>query len=396
MKKRADQVFLEALGRWVDGWKARADYQHSTGDRDSVLAMLQKTFTRDVMRRIGAGYIRGLLEDGGPHHVRLPKLARDQACSMVTNSGGEVIPCKEVFLQLSEYVSLETMAAGCEGVVIGFEREFGDRRTGQAMDLTVEFDDRLLAYVEVKTDVKAATKLIEQITAAMKAPVQRRLEKNEPAYRELNDGEKKLNYLLAAGERGALRACNGFEEGEMLLVVRACGGDAEPIFERRMMVSIHPDTQLVRVRDGGERDFMPLDEPVAIWLEKVLSRDVAVQADLAWRLERKFPQLWLGRGTKDRSFNLYLGTETGDHILLGLMADGRVYSEPAALGEGGKARLAAELLKSGLSLGDGDKWTYWRTESGQPLRLDQEPGVANQILERIAPALLLYDTPGAE
>jgi hypothetical protein len=293
-----------------------------------------------------------------------------------------------MFVHLSEYVTLRTMAAGFDHVRIGFERSV-DKSSGRAMDLTIEVGERLIAYVEVKTGMRQAKSLVREFTSAIASPIRIRPLAKATRTTKFSDGEKKADYILQAA-RGGLASVGSLGAQQILFGVRASGdgNDAnDAIVESSILLDLDPNARTI-VPVGSTASFEKLEkpeQPLALWVEQLLAPERTLQAKVAWTLERRFPELWLARSVKEKGLNLYIGTETGDHILLGFMADGRIYSAPAALGPSGKDLLAAVLGRSGFSLGTGEAWTYWRNAEGA-LRLDDR--VAEQILERIVPGLL--------
>ncbi|MCA9718204.1 MAG: hypothetical protein KC468_26265 [Myxococcales bacterium] len=352
MKTKMSEVFVTHVNRWLAARERR--YPDHRVDHDEFLDLLYKRLSPDIPRRLGAALHRGYLaEDPIPGRGYFIGATPQNTHPMLRQSNGKAAPCWEMFVHMAEYGSLRTLAEHVDGLAVCIE----DNR----MDLTVRQRGVLLAYVEVKEDAKVAERLVRAMLAPSDA--------FNCSASTRADADKKTTYIFDAAARAG-GSC------DLAFAVRASGGKSNPIFDERYVVRVDESSRTL--------NFTRLELPIPIYLELQFAQSELDRARtrVAWTIERARADVWLSRGEKRGIYNLYRSTSTGEHILVGMQSDGRVYTEPAALEGLNRSRFDAKLAEVGVQLGAGEKWTYWKTVDGAGfvLRESQSEQIAQMLL----------------
>ena len=149
--------FRKEFKRWVTAHNRAKNFN---SDPDEILERLEQKVPETMLRQIGGAYINGWLrnENGQDRGYFVKETDRKEPRGgqwMLENAGeGKVNPCWELYVQLSDYARLRTIAER-QGLVTRLEDNL--------MDITVYAGERLLLYVENKTEEGTALHLLKHM-----------------------------------------------------------------------------------------------------------------------------------------------------------------------------------------------------------------------------------------
>lgn len=149
--------FRKEFRKWVFAHNRAKNFN---SDPDEILERLEQKIPDTILRQIGGAYINGWLrnETGKNRGYFVKETDRREPRGglwMLEHAGeGKVIPCWEQYVQLSDYARLRTISER-QGLITRLEDNL--------MDITVYAGERLLLYVENKTEKGSALHLLKHM-----------------------------------------------------------------------------------------------------------------------------------------------------------------------------------------------------------------------------------------
>ena len=155
MKQSALHRLETEFGKWV---KAYNSAKKESANSESLFNLLCDRIPPDYLRHIGAALLNGWLEtEKKPSRGYFVRESDRQGigggqCTITNYGGGLIAPCWELFVQLSDYGWMRSIAEKKGHRVLLEDR---------LMDITVSSNDKLILYIENKEKAAAAKKLIK-------------------------------------------------------------------------------------------------------------------------------------------------------------------------------------------------------------------------------------------
>jgi hypothetical protein len=306
-----------------------------------------------ILHRVGAafdgGWLKTVVSADGRHFI-------DQCAATGTALPNvrflwdrNASPWWELLVQLADYGDL---AAAAEPHGLHVLLEWG------RMDVTVWSGTKLVLYVENKFHARDAARLLERLRRYGEEGFE--LGKPEKG----NDALRKVHYLFQDGARPEWFALSAVGLEQVFRIEYAKGQSHR--FE--LVESAAPLTETLRsfVKNGAAPARLASDA-------------------LALELERLHPgDLAIAEGTGRAAFNVYVPTDSGSAIALGVEQDGRIWTDLKRLGPRCAGRLAEELSKLAIELDTSKQWTYWQRAAGRFVLSDADPTL---IVEALVNAL---------
>lgn len=269
----AIERFRREFHRWVQAHNGAKGY---ATDPDALLSTLQGRIGETPLARIGSAYLNGWLQTeadpGRGYFVREANRPGSRGGQFtITHQGeGQVAPCWELFVQLSDYAWLRTVAERH-----GQEVRLEDR----LMDLTVRAGSRLVLYVEHKTTRDLAEKLVEK----MRRYGEDGFTLEDPD--RGNDALRKAKYLVR-------------DEGYPIYF------GLSAVDYRQLFRVEYPDGNRFRLIEDTRAFSAPLAEYGAP-TEGTSARWSLVDP-LAIEIERVCPEVWISVGSEQTAYNFWV------------------------------------------------------------------------------------------
>jgi len=319
--------FRNEFKRWVNAYNRAKDL---ITDADEILKRLEKKLPETTLRQIGGAYINGWLrnENGQNRGYFVKETDRKEPRGgqwMLENAGkGNVNPCWELYVQLSDYARLRTIAER-QGLVTRLEDNL--------MDITVYAGERLLLYVENKTEAKTAHHLLRHMEEYGK----KGFSLDDPD--RINDPLKKAKYLIRH---------DAFPQYFGLSAIS---------FERVFRIEyLNKDNRFVL----HETDYS-LTEPLIDQVGDGKAKPRSIIDPLALEIEHLAgDNIWISVGSGKTAYNFYIPSEGGDAVILGIYEDGRIWTDLMGIGNEVANRLSSALNNIGVELDHTKQWQFWR------------------------------------
>ena len=284
--------FRKEFRTWVNAHNRAKSFN---SDPDELLERLEQKVPETMLRQIGGAYINGWLrnENGQDRGYFVKETDRKEPRGgqwMLENAGeGKVNPCWELYVQLSDYARLRTIAER-QGLVTRLEDNL--------MDITVYAGERLLLYVENKTEESTALRLLKH----MKEYGKKGFSLDDPDRK--NDPLKKAKYLFTH--------------------------DAFPLYFALSAIRFE---RVYRIEYLGEHNRFSLHDTDFSLMEPLLDQVVEGETKprpivdpLALEIENLTgDNIWISIGSGKTAYNFYVPSERGDAVLLGVYEDGRIW-----------------------------------------------------------------------
>lgn len=326
---------MDALERFHKEFKTWV-YAHNratnfNSDPDEILERLEKKIPVTMLRQIGAAYINGWLrnetgENRGYFVKETDRRSPRGGLWMLENSGeGKVNPCWEQYVQLSDYSRIRTISER-QGMVTRLEDNL--------MDIAVYAGERLLLYVENKTEKATAIHLLKH----MKEHGKNGFSLDDP---DKHDHLKKAKYLYRNEALPQYFALSAVDFEQVFRVEYIGENNRFNLHETNFSLTEPLVEQFVE----GKTNPRSMIDPLALEIERI-SGDA----------------IWISVGTGKTAFNFYVPTEKGDSIILGVYEDGSIWSDLSKIGNEIASRLSKCLNKIGITLDHTKQWQFWKRE----------------------------------
>lgn len=331
--------FRTEFRTWVNAHNRAKSFN---SDPDEVLERLEQKVPETTLRQIGGAYINGWLrnETGKNRGYFVKETDRREPRGgmwMLEHAGeGKVNPCWEQYVQLSDYARLRTISER-QGLVTRLEDNL--------MDITVYAGERLLLYVENKTEKGTALHLLKHLKEYGKNG----FSLDDP---DRNDPLKKAKYLFrndAFPHYFALSAINF----ERVFRIEYLGEHNRFILHDSEFSLIEP--LLDQVVEGESKPRSIVD-PLALEIEHLTGDNI-----------------WISIGSGKTAYNFYVSSERGDAVLLGVYEDGRIWTDLIGIGDEIANRLSKELKDIGITLDNTKQWQFWRRDNRLLNLHDEDP-----------------------
>jgi hypothetical protein len=321
--------FRNEVKLWVNAYNAAKDERV---DYHEILHNLERRIPEQSLALIGSGFINGWLvkesESGRGYFVKESdrQEARGGLPTLTHVGGGIVNPWWELYVQLADYCRLRTVA----------ERHgLSTRLEDHLMDIAVYAGNKLVLYVENKTEQRDALRLIDK----MAAYGQEGFNLGDPD--KGNDPLRKCKYLIR----------DGFYPGYL--------GVSAINFEEMFRVEYLHDHNKFNLHQVN----MSLTEPLINAVIEGEPRPRSVVDPLAIEIERLAgDRIWVSPGTGATAYNFYVQSDSGDAIFLGVYEDGKVWSSTKQLGEQRISRMTDGLASLGITLNQSKEWEFWKKQ----------------------------------
>lgn len=331
--------FQKEFRTWVNAHNRAKSFN---SDPDEILERLEQKVPETMLRQIGGAYINGWLrnetgKNRGYFVKETDRRGPRGGLWMLEHAGeGKVNPCWEQYVQLSDYARLRTIAER-QGLVTRLEDSL--------MDITVYAGERLLLYVENKTEKEAALHLLKR----PKEYGKKGFSLDDP---DKNDPLKKAKYLFRHDAFPQYLAVSAISF-ERVFRIEYLGEDNRFILHNSEFSLTGP---LLNQSVEGETKPRSIVDPLALEIEHLAGDNI-----------------WISVGSGKTAYNFYASSEKGDVIILGVYEDGRIWTDLIGIGDDIANRLSKNLTDIGIALDTTKQWQFWRRDNRVLNLHDEDP-----------------------